>query len=233
MADMNYGGPQITPQTLTATGQGGQQQPPYLQARRPTITAPGQPPTAPAPPPAYSGQNTQPVVSPPGGQSPPVTPPNPNVSQTQQKGAPDPTPDQQGGTDLGGVYKFFKSDLENQRNQALASTRADASARGVFYGTPLTGSEADINTQYLRGLGQLQAGMYGNEQQNQLARLGLASNLLFQGQFGQPPMPGATDWSSLGSLFGQQPQVGGKRTGPVVTPPTPQSPQPITAGGNT
>lgn len=136
-------------------------------------------------------------------------------------------PPQAGGNSLSDVYNFFKSDLENQRNQALAGSRADAAARGVFYGTPLTGSEADINTQYLRGLGQLQSGMYGNEQQNQLARLGLATSLGWQNEMTQPGMPGPVDYSGLGALFGSNSQQGygtnqqGYGTNPQITPKGP------------
>jgi len=122
------------------------------------------------------------------------------------------------GGSLADVYKFFQSDLENQKNQALAGSRSDAAARGVFYGTPLTGSEADINTQYLRGLGQLQAGMYGNEQQNTNQRLQLATQLFGMGANGQPSAPGAMDFSGLASLFGPSPAVSAPRNGPAITP---------------
>jgi hypothetical protein len=181
-----------------------------------------------APKPSYPGQQTQPVITPKStavpGEVKPMTPPA-APSQTAQapQGA---TPPQAGGQTLGDVYNFFKSDLENQRNQALASTRADASARGVFYGTPLTGSEADVNTQYLRGLGQLQAGMYGNEQQNQLARLGLAESLGWQGSMNQPPTGSPMDFSGLGALFAGP---GGTKPTPAITPRT----GPVKNAGNT
>jgi hypothetical protein len=259
-------GPQITPRTMTAAGQGGQAQPPYLQMRTqagPPISAPqgatqqptqpvvSQQPTAPGDSvkPALQQPQGGPPISPPrsagvspGSPSgPPITPANPaaftgatnayNASQNigaPVPGAPAGTPPQAGGQTLGDVYKFFQSDLQNQTNQALASAKADAAARGVYYGTPLTGSEADINTQYLRGLGQLQAGMYGNEQQNTLARLGLASNLGWQNAFNQPPSPGPMDWSSLGAIFGNQPSVAAQRTGPVIGNTTPgQQGQPV------
>lgn len=230
MAMGGIGGmPAITPKT---TQGGGAALPPYLQMRKPAMA------------PSYPGQRTQPVVTPkstavpgevsgqigaPAIQKPlvPQTPQAPYVSpQTKGVAAPATSAQAAGGGSkptLSDVYGFFKSDLENQRNQALASTRADASARGVFYGTPLTGSEADINTQYLRGLGQLQAGMYGNEQQNELARLGLAESLGWQGGMNMPPMPGGLDWSSLGSLFGTSPAVSGKRSGPSAPTVTPKS----------
>jgi hypothetical protein len=244
-------GPQVSPKTMTAAGQGGQMQPPYLQMRTqagPPVSAPG----------GGTSQPTQPVVTPkpsapgdpagnnflsqfgiksppptgpggaawgPGGpQAPSVTPKPMTGTQTGAGPVQTPTPPQAGGTDLGGVYNFFKSDLENQRNQAMASAKADASARGVYYGSPLTGSEADISTQFQRGLGQLQAGMYGNEQQNQLARLGLASNLMWQNGMNQPQAPGPMDWSALGSIFGQSPATSGQRAGPTKPQVTPAIP---------
>jgi hypothetical protein len=127
------------------------------------------------------------------------------------------------GQGLAGLYNFYKSDLQNQAKQATANSVADASARGVYYGSPLTGSEADINTQYLRGLGQLQAGMYGNEQANQLARLGLATNLFSTGGMNAPP-GGQMDpqtWQMIGQMFGGATGQGapsGQRTGPQITP---------------
>ncbi len=215
-------GPQITPATAKSTGQGGQAQPPYLQMRTPT-SAPAVP-NQPTP--------TQPVITPkPSVMGDTVNPAN--RAPTMQNNAPSITPankpPQTGGTDLGGVYSFFKSDLENQAKQAKSNAISDASARGVYYGTPLTGSEADIDTQLQRGIGQLGAGMYSSEQQNQLARLGLASNLGWQGGLNAPPAPGPMDWSGLGALFsnsnptqpnqtpGQAPATA-NRSGPVITP---------------
>jgi len=103
---------------------------------------------------------------------------------------------------LKSIYDFFKKDLENNRNQELSSAKYDAEARGVYYGTPLTTSEGDINTSYLRGLGQLQAGMYGNEQQSQLERLRMATQLM-----GSNPQAGAggidpSVYQMLGPIFG-------------------------------
>lgn len=217
MPSGGMGGPAITPKT---TPGGGAALPPYLQMRRPVA----QPGTF-GPPANYSPQQTQPVVTPkstavPGEVSAPkpqTQPGTPPAAPSQTAQAPQgSTPPQAGGQTLGDVYNFFKSDLENERNQALAGSRADASARGVFYGTPLTGSEADINTQYLRGLGQLQSGMYGNEQQNQLARLGLAESLGWQNAFNQPPTPGPMDFSGLGALFAQGNPT--QQQTPAITP---------------
>lgn len=187
--------PQITP--AQPSSQGG---------FRPVSTIPGgpfTPPGIPGPsygtPPQTGGPRGAPTANPTGGSPPPIS----------QDAAGNPTaPPQAGGTDLSGVYNFFKSDLQNQQKQALAGTQADAAARGVYYGTPLTGSEADINTQYLRGLGQLQAGMYGNEQQNQLARLAIGTQLM-------SIMPQAASagidpntFQALGQLLLPQPQQG-------------------------
>ena len=210
-------GPSVTPRTLNNQG-GGNALPPYLQQRTPKPLG------------GLPQAGSQPIVTPkstvvPGEvrqQAPqmPSAPAGPPVSPPGQ-------PPQAGGNDLGGLYKFFQSDLANQAKQATANSISDASARGVYYGTPLTGSEADINTQYLRGLGQLQAGMYGNEQQNQLARLGLGSQLMWQGGQNAPPNPGINPglFSALGQAFGMPNQpanqpVAGQRQ-PQVTPAQP------------
>lgn len=120
------------------------------------------------------------------------------------------------------LYDFFKRDLENQRKTAMAGAQTDAAARGVYYGTPLTTSQGDIQTEYLRGLGQLQSGILQNEQQNQLQRLGLASGLL-----SNTPMPqggGSIDpevFQMLGTLFGGSPAASGQRSGPISPAPQP------------
>jgi len=112
------------------------------------------------------------------------------------------------------LYDFFKQDLEDQRRTALANTQADASARGVYYGTPLTTSQGDIQTQYLRGLGQLQANVLQNEQQNELSRLGIASNLLNSSPQVQGGGIDPNVFQMLGSLFGGSQALGGQRSGP-------------------
>jgi len=206
-------GPAITPKT---TPGGGDARPPYLQARKPVMS--------PRPfgvglfgPGGFAGNTPQPK---PQVYKPTVTPKSTvvpgEVAPQAKPPVVKPTPPQAGGTNLGGVYNFMKSDLENEKNKALAERRADASARGVFYGSPLTGSEADIDTQYLRGLGQLDVGMYGNEQQSENQRLALAAQLFGMGGQGQPPASnGPLDFSGLASLFGQSPAVAGQRSGPV------------------
>lgn len=236
---------------MNGTQRGGQQNPPYLQMRRPVAPgqaqtrpvvtpqpmAPGDTVSRPTPPITPAGQASAPPTPAPvaNGSMPPITPagtttPNPTAAAPA-------SPPQAGGNSLGDLYGFLKSDLQNQTKQATSNSIADASARGVYYGTPLTGSEADINTQYLRGLGQLDAGMYGNEQQNQLARLGMATNLSAQGGANAPPPSQPMDWSGLGALFGSSPgspAAPGQppRQGPVVTPaPNAQKPATPPYGG--
>lgn len=226
IAPKPIGGPAVTDKTLRNPG-GGNAAPGYLQVRTPMMNQ----------------QGTQPVVTPkstvvPGevGKTLQNIPQMPQRSMPQAPQAPQgppvtpagqpPAPPQAGGNNLQGLYNFFASDLQNQAKQAASNSIADASARGVYYGTPLTGSEADINTQYLRGLGQLQAGMYGNEQQNQLARLGLATQLAGMSGFNAPPS-GQIDpntYAMLGQLFGGgaggtgSTPVAGARSGPAITP---------------
>lgn len=211
-------GPKITPKAMSPnSANGGQQNPAYLQMKRPAMV-PGQ-------------AMTNPVVTP-KPMAPGDTVRGPQITPPMNNGIPS-APPQAGGNSLGDVYKFFASDLGNQAKQAKSSAIADASARGVYYGTPLTGSEADIDTQYLRGLGQLQAGMYGNEQENQLRRLGMAVNLGGQAGNNMPQAPGPMDFSGLGALFGSGTPAGpgataaDTRKGPAITPangrPTNQS----------
>lgn len=190
--------PAITPKS---TQGGGDARPPYLQMRKPNPIN------------MFNGVPTQRP-----GSTPVITPKSTAVPGEVASPKPAlPQPPQAGGQSLGDVYKFMQSDLENQKNQALAGSRTDAASRGVFYGTPLTGSEADINTQYLRGLGQFQAGMFGNQMQDERQRQQLAIQLLGQNPQNQPAMSGL-DLSGLGSLFGSSPAASGKRLGPMITP---------------
>ena|SRR5437867_11243948 len=115
------------------------------------------------------------------------------------------------------LYDFFKRDLEDQRRSALADTTSNAASRGVYYGTPLTTSQGDIQTQYLRGLGSLQAGVLQNEQQNELSRLGIAGNLLNSAQQAPGGQIDPAVYQMLGTLFGNS-AVGGQRSGPMITP---------------
>lgn len=121
-----------------------------------------------------------------------------------------------GGQGQGGVwgspqatYDYLKGDLQNAANDRKASLASDAAARGVYYGTPLTGSYADVDTQYLKGMGALDAAMWEKSSQMQLQKLALAAQLI----------PGMRDGNFdpsilaiLGQLYGYGggPQVPGK-----------------------
>jgi hypothetical protein len=115
------------------------------------------------------------------------------------------------------LFNFLKQDLESERNKALADTRSSAANRGVFYGTPLTTSEGDINTQYLRGLGQMQAGLISNDEQQNLQRLSLIPQLLGRPLNAAELGGGNTNdiMQTIGSLFA--PRQG--PVAPVITPP--------------
>ena len=214
---------------------GGQDLPPYLQGRKPTPGGRFQ--TAPMITPK-SGMNpvaAQPKKKPfrPGvgmfgmGLKPfgklgqfkpkamqPNKPPLGNMPPVPGAGTP-PTPPSSAQT----LYEFFKGDLERQKNSALAGARTDASARGVFYGTPLTTSQGDIETEYQRGLGQLQAGILQDEQQNELQRLALATQLFGNGQGTKPAGMDPEVWKQIGALFAPR----GGPTAPAMTP-GPQAP---------
>lgn len=207
-------GPGIKPKTMNAQTQGGMQSPPYLQMKTPPM--PGMAPQpAITPKPSAMGDTVAPpqTLGPQGYTGPKITP------------AP-----QAGGTNFKGVYDFLSSDLANQAKQAKSNAIADHAARGLYYSSPLSGSEADIDTQYLRGLGQLQAGMYGNLQQNELARLGIAANLIGPTSQNMPTMPEPMDFSDLGALFANPSSARTGPVGPAITPANPVS-KPNTSGG--
>lgn len=171
-------------------GQFGQQAQPQGGIFRPSVITPRQPPVAGAPP----------VAGTPGAGQPPQPAGQPAAAQT--------------------LYEFFKGDLERERDRALANARTDAAARGVFYGTPLTTSQGDIQTEFGRGLGQLQAGILQNEQGNELQRLALASSLL--GSLPQARSGGIDPevFRLIGSLFA--PRQG--PTSPAMAPAQQQPP---------
>lgn len=195
---------------------GGNAMPSYLQGRnpsRPMITpkpsvAPGE--VRPWQPPQLTRQpgGIQSVLS--AFRGKPGVSPMSKVKQAITPKQPQPAP---GAPVPQTLYDFFKKDLEAQRKSAMASSISDASNRGVYYGTPLTTSQGDIQTEYLRGLGQLQANVLQNEQQNQIQRLGLAGNLL---NTSPQPNAGGIDpalYSVLGQLFG-----GGQAAQSPITP---------------
>src|SRR5574342_94934 len=191
-----------TPALRPPTG-GGNAMPPYLQARSPvtrsvlptrSMVAPGENrlfnrPNVPGQPPGITPGPIQPPTG-------PAAPQQPAPAQT--------------------LYEFFKKDLENQRRTAMSDAEANASRRGVFYGTPLTTSQGDIQTEFLRGLGQLQAGVLQNEQQNELQRLGLASNLLNQQGEAQAAGISPDIMQTIGSLLA--PRQGPQGAAPGITP---------------
>lgn len=204
---------------------GGQALPPFLQGRTAT--------------PYRSPFQTKPMITPkasivPGETRPqqyvkaPTPGPNITPAVAPQPGIPAASA-KANMNDTQTLFEFLKKDLENERNKALGNAQADASARGVYYGTPLTTSEGDINTSFLRGLGQLQSGIIQNDQQNQLARLGMASNLIGSpASFGDLASLGQGNpdvYSTIGSLFaGQQPTA---QTGPTITPAATPRPGPV------
>src|SRR6266850_439405 len=86
------------------------------------------------------------------------------------------------------AYDFFSQDLKDQARLAGSNAITDASARGVYYGSPLTTSLGDINTQLQRGLGALSTNIGLEQAQTQGQDL---SNAIGQGmQFGQLGMQG-------------------------------------------
>lgn len=179
---------------------GGNALPPYLQGRTPHkgYLPQQRPVTQPiiTPRPTVAPGEVRPAVQP-----RPLTPPAvPGAPGAVKPQAPAQT-----------LYEYFKGDLERQRKAAMADTQTDASRRGVFYGSPLTTSQGDIQTEYLRGLGSLQAGILGNEQDLELRRLGLASGLL--GQQGEAQAGGISPevMQTIGSLLAP-------RRGPTITP---------------
>ena len=125
-------------------------------------------------------------------------------------------------------YNFLKSDLERERKGLRANAIGGAEERGVYYGSPLTTSFGDIDTEYLRGLGQLQATMFQDERANQLERMRIGS-----GMIGQTPMAEGSGIdpaviAQLGALFAPrapgQPQI-------AQNPRGSQVPGVVTEGG--
>lgn len=123
------------------------------------------------------------------------------------------------------LYDFLKSDLEAKRKTAMSGAVSDAASRGVYYGTPLTTSQGDIQTEFLKGLGSLQANVLQNEQGNQLERLKIATTLLNSAPQAQGGGLDPNVYALLGQLFADK--SGGERTGPVFTPPTAAAPKDV------
>ena len=218
-----YGQPNITP---NAPPGGGDAKPPYLQMRKPLLPKPN----AVRPSPFGGGMfgkakqgiwdimgkkarqtSTRPVVTPKSTAVPG------EVAQTPAGTAPVQPAAAKKPYGLADFYNQMKGDLVAEKNKALGETRAGAESRGLFYGSDLTGSEGNINAQFLRSLGALDADIFGRQQEDQRARLAMAANLGWQDQMNQPPIPGPVDFGALGSIFGNTP-VAAPRSGPVITP---------------
>lgn len=93
----------------------------------------------------------------------------PSVTQPADKTA--------GDDSLSKIFKYFKGELERNRDVQLSEADADAARRGVFYGTPGSQSREDVRDRFGRSLSELEANLLQNESQNELSRLGLATNL--------------------------------------------------------
>lgn len=116
-------------------------------------------------------------------------------------------------------YDFYKKDLQDQATLLKSQATSGAAARGVYYGTPLTTSLGDIDTEYLKGLGTLDAQLADSQQRNELTRYQMAIQLLNgAGTAGS----GAIDpriYEALGTLLpgGNPSAVAGNRNGPIKT----------------
>lgn len=181
---------------------GGLALPPYLQGRAPT---PG------------GKFNTKPMITPrltgaPGDVAPPKGLLGGYAGKQLEKKSPI-TP--AGAQPAITPYEFGKGELERERDKALSGAIADASARGVYYGTPLTTSQGDINAEFQRGLGQFTSNLMQDEQQNELHRMNLAMQLLgapmSQAQLAQMGQSNPELFQLIGSLFAP-------RTGPANKP---------------
>lgn len=195
---------------------GGQALPPYLQGRK-AQTQPMISPKSTVMPGEVAGAGANSAGVAPSPQMVPApagvpmpTPPMQGAPQQQPPKSPNQT-----------IYDFYKNDLEGQRKTAMSNAVSDAEKRGVYYGTPLTTSQGDIETEYLQGLGTLQANMLQNDQQNELQRMQIAGNLL---NSSPDATGGGIDpevMKMLGMAFGGSQQAAGQRAGPVITPPKP------------
>lgn len=128
----------------------------------------------------------------------------PNV-QPMNAAAAAPAPAAPAGNQPTSLYDYYKKDLKS-------NVDADASARGVFYGTPASSA-------YSSGLATLQANMLEKQQQEEMARLGLATNLLNSSP--APSGGGGMDpqtMQMLGAMFGGSATAQSARKGPAITP---------------
>lgn len=115
------------------------------------------------------------------------------------------------------IFEFLKSDLMRNSARAKDKAIADAAERGVYYGSPLTTSMGDIETEFQRGLGQLAAQTLQNEQGNELERLRLATGLIPQAS--EPDVGGVAPefFGEMGKAFAPRPT---STTAPAAGAPT-------------
>lgn len=145
-----------------------------------------------------------------GGAQPPITPkgnPGDPAQQPQQPpgGGQQPPPSQPGqGPGLNpwqAQYDVAKKSLEAETNNKLSGAITDAQKRGVYYGTPLTTSQGDINSDFLRGLGGLQADTMKNYMDDQFRRQALAAQMIASGQDGTAAGYDPAGWEALSKYF--------------------------------
>jgi hypothetical protein len=158
---------------------------------------------------------------------------SPSMSPSSNISNPAPTPpsitqrSDQGDDSLSKVFQFFKGDLEKERDMNLSEADADAARRGVFYGTPGAQSREDVRDKFGRSLSQLQANLLQNESQNDISRMGLATQLfgnmqandlgrlqLMTGLIPDDMEASGVDpnlYAAIAQMFGGQGQAGGKK----------------------
>ncbi len=78
------------------------------------------------------------------------------------------------------AYQQGYQNLQDQAKLAGANAQADAAKRGVYYGSPLTTSLGDIDTQLQRGAGDLQSNLLLNQAQTMGANQQNAIQNVFQ-----------------------------------------------------
>jgi hypothetical protein len=156
----------------------------------------------------------------PGGNNPPAAPGGPSA---QPPITPNGGPGGPSAPNAQTLFDFFKKDLENERDRSLGRTRASAASRGVFYGSPLTTSEGDIETSYNRGLGQLQAGILQNENQNELQRMQMVMQMLPPGTSFADMMKLMQSNPDIWGTIGSQVSQSGGQTPPTTPAQTPKN----------
>jgi hypothetical protein len=100
--------------------------------------------------------------------------------------------------------------LDDQRRMAEDRAKADAANRGVYYGSPLTTSLGDINSQFLRGQSDLETNLIRDQaQRQQQDRMSAIQAILQYGQQQQNGQAMDNDlWFKLMQLgYGGYPQL--------------------------